>query len=116
MKVPKLNPVTWATDLLTDAEEWAVIICGIWVLCMLRKKQKHSEQAMSLQQATFWARDTAYDLWRLLHPVKQRRYYDLWLFITRTETVGDGLCPIGIIKVCFCLPRRYDMIEVLMLV
>lgn len=66
---------------------------------------------MSLQQATFWARDTAYDLWQLLHPVKQRGY-DLWLFITRTETVGDGLCPIGIIKVCLCLPRRDDMMEV----
>jgi len=43
VKVPKLNPVTWATDLLTDAEEWAVIICGIWVVWMPRNKQKHGE-------------------------------------------------------------------------
>lgn len=43
VKVPKLNPVSWATDLLTDAEEWAVIICGIWVVWMPRNKQKHGE-------------------------------------------------------------------------
>jgi hypothetical protein len=29
--------------------------------------------ATSMRQATSWARDTSYDLWQLLHPVKQRK-------------------------------------------
>uniref|UniRef100_A0A0A8YG60 Reverse transcriptase zinc-binding domain-containing protein n=1 Tax=Arundo donax TaxID=35708 RepID=A0A0A8YG60_ARUDO len=67
VKIPKLHPTSWARDLLHNhicsRKDSAVIICGMWTLWMARNKRKHGEPGMTTQQAIFWARDTAYDLW-----------------------------------------------------
>jgi len=43
------------------------ILCGMWALWMMRNKRRHGEQSMTIQQAALWARDTAFDLWQLVH-------------------------------------------------
>ncbi|OEL23148.1 hypothetical protein BAE44_0015833, partial [Dichanthelium oligosanthes] len=73
VKIPSLHPVTWARDLLTElcsSRDRAMIICGMWALWMMRNNRRHGEQSMTTWQATTWARDTAFDLWQIMHPVK----------------------------------------------
>ena len=70
VKVPDLNPTTWAPDLLSDLctkQDRAVILCGMWALWMMRNKRRHGELSMPIHQAVIWARDTAFDLWQLNH-------------------------------------------------
>ena len=38
----------------------------------MRNKRRHGEQSMTLQQAALWARDTAFDLWQLVHRPEPR--------------------------------------------
>lgn len=40
----------------------------MWSLWMQRDKCKHGEALLPLRQAVFWVRDTALDLWQILHP------------------------------------------------
>ena len=73
VKIPILHPVTWATDLLADIcsrHDRAIIICGMWALWMMRNKRRHGEQSMTIRQASCWVRDTAFDLWHIMHPAK----------------------------------------------
>lgn len=75
MKLPNLKTATWAHDLLSDIcpkRDQAFILCGMWALWMIRNKRRHGEQSMTLQQAVLWARDTAFDLWQLMHEPKHR--------------------------------------------
>lgn len=67
------SPMAWARDLLFQgtAIERVVIICGMWSLWMLRNHRRHGETGMPIRQAVLWVRDTTFDLWQLLHPVKQ---------------------------------------------
>ena len=39
---------------------------------MLRNRRRHGEAGMPIRQAVLWVRDTAYDLWHLLHPQKEK--------------------------------------------
>lgn len=73
VKLPSLHPMTWARDLLFlgTARERVVIIYGMWSLWMLRNRRRHGEAGLPIRQAVLWVRDTAFDLWQLLHPVKQ---------------------------------------------
>ena len=82
VKLPRLHPVTWARDLLVHgtAKERAIIICGMWSLWMQRNKRRHGEAGMPIRQAVLWVRDTAFDLWQLMHPPKQS--------LPRSEQVG----------------------------
>ncbi|CAL4887822.1 unnamed protein product [Urochloa decumbens] len=45
-------------------------MCGMWSLWMLRNQRRHGDRGLSLYQAVVWVRDTAFDLWQLLHPYK----------------------------------------------
>jgi len=75
VKLPSLHPETWAQDLLVlgTAKERAIIICGMWSLWMQRNKRRHGEAGLPIRQAVIWVRDTAFDLWQILHPPKQDR-------------------------------------------
>jgi hypothetical protein len=41
----------------------------MWALWMLRNKRRHGELSMTAQQVVYWAKDTAFDLWQLGHPL-----------------------------------------------
>ncbi|KAF8697819.1 hypothetical protein HU200_035307 [Digitaria exilis] len=43
----------------------------MWSLWMLRNRRKHGEGGLSIKQAVLWVRDTSFDLWQILHPIKQ---------------------------------------------
>jgi len=58
---------------LGTAKERAIIICGMWSLWMQRNKRRHGEAGLPIRQAVIWVRDTAFDLWQILHPPKQDR-------------------------------------------
>jgi hypothetical protein len=73
VKIPSLNTASWASDLISgicSRQDTTVILCGMWTLWMMRNKRRHGELSMSIQQAVTWARDTAYDLWQISHPVQ----------------------------------------------
>ncbi|KAF8653152.1 hypothetical protein HU200_062598 [Digitaria exilis] len=72
VKLPFLHPDTWARDLLVmgTPRDPAVICCGMWSLWTLRNKRRHGELGWSVREAVFWVRDTASDLWEILHPVR----------------------------------------------
>jgi hypothetical protein len=56
LKIPTLNPVTWASDLLLPVcseRDRGLILCGMWALWHLRNKRRHDEQTMSIFQAVF---------------------------------------------------------------
>lgn len=77
VKLPDLHPLTWAHDLL-DAKVCskkgaAMIMCRMWSLWTSRNKRHHGENPWPLRQAVFWARDTAMDLWHILHTEKQKQ-------------------------------------------
>lgn len=67
VKVPNLNPVTWAADLIWESVLNGIqrSFSGMWALWMMRNKRCHGEQPMGIHQAVLWARDTAHDLWQL---------------------------------------------------
>jgi hypothetical protein len=74
VKIPTLNAVTWATDLLSELcpkQDQAVIMCGMWSLWMLHNKHRHGELLMTVQQAVNWVKDKAFDLWQLGHSPDQ---------------------------------------------
>jgi ribonuclease HI len=73
VEIPFLHPATWARDLMISgiAKDRAVILCGMWALRTLRNKRRHGEPAWPVEKAVLWVRDTAYDLWELVHPVKK---------------------------------------------
>jgi ribonuclease HI len=74
VKVPWLNPLTWACDLIDLAvipeRNAAVILCGAWALWMARNRRRHGEVTAPVNIAAQWAIDTAFDLWQELHPVR----------------------------------------------
>jgi hypothetical protein len=77
VKVPNLNPVTWAADLIWESVLNGIqrSFSGMWALWMMRNKRDAMwtvEQQMGVQQAVLWARDTTHDLWQLSHPLKPR--------------------------------------------
>lgn len=45
----------------------------MWSLWTSRNKRRHGEEPISVWRAVEWARDTAYDLWCLLHPEKEQK-------------------------------------------
>lgn len=75
VKLPKLHGLTWAHDLLQPdfcpRKEAAMILCGMCSLWMMRNQRRHGEVPIPIRQAVDWVRDTAYDLWHLLHPQKK---------------------------------------------
>lgn len=75
VKSPRLRPGTWTRDLLVlrRAQERAIIICGTWSFRMQRNKRRHGEASTPISQAVMWVRDTAFDLWQILHPPKQSK-------------------------------------------
>jgi hypothetical protein len=75
VKLPNLHPATWAQDLLVlgTAKERAIIICGMWSLWMQRNERRHGKAGVPIRQALHWVRDTAFDLWQILHPPKKQQ-------------------------------------------
>jgi hypothetical protein len=71
--LPVLHPTTWAQDLLFfgTARERATIICGMWSLWMHRNDWQHGKAGVPIKQAIHWVRDTSFDMWQILHPLKQ---------------------------------------------
>jgi hypothetical protein len=53
------------------ARERAIIICDMWSLWMNRNDRRHGKARLPVAQAVTWVRDTAFDLWQILHPPKQ---------------------------------------------
>ena len=74
VKLPKLHELTWATDLLDvmccSKKEAAVVICGMWSLWMMRNDRWHNKDPIPFKQTLEWVRDTAYDLWHIIHKKK----------------------------------------------
>jgi hypothetical protein len=72
VKLPRLHPVTWAKDLLDtkvcSKGDATVIMCGMWTLWTARNDRRHGESPLPLHLSVAWAKDTAYDLWRIRHP------------------------------------------------
>lgn len=67
-KLPKLHPVTWATDLLADIcsdENRSIFIIGMYSLWTQRNRRRHGEAERPLRAAVQWAIDVAHDLWSL---------------------------------------------------
>jgi hypothetical protein len=79
VKVPRFHDhdATWARDLLQPsicpARDVAMILCGMWSLWTSRNERRHGTTLIPVWKAVQWARDTAYDLWHLLHPVKDKQ-------------------------------------------
>ncbi|KAF8780739.1 hypothetical protein HU200_001346 [Digitaria exilis] len=78
VKLPDLHPLTWAHDLLEakvcSKKDAAMIMCGMWTLWTSRNKRRHGQiNPWPLRQAVFWARDTAMDLWHILHDEMQKK-------------------------------------------
>jgi ribonuclease HI len=77
VKIPPLHPLTWARDLVDPGcvppKDAAVILCGMWALWMARNSRRHGEVPRPVKVAAQWAIDTAFDLWQLLHPEKERQ-------------------------------------------
>lgn len=76
IKLPDLHPHSWAGDLLTDIcsqKDRAIIICGMWSLWMSRNKRRHGEIPLPVHKSLEWIKDTAFDLWHILHPCKQNK-------------------------------------------
>jgi hypothetical protein len=75
VKIPHMHPETWARDLLLakvcPRREAAAIICGMWALWVARNRRHHGEQPIQVQQAVLWARDTAFDLWQIMHKANE---------------------------------------------
>jgi hypothetical protein len=71
IKIPKLQEVTWARDLLDgkicSRKDAAIILCGMWSLWMQRNKRCHGEASLPIQKAVQWVRDTTSDLWHIMH-------------------------------------------------
>lgn len=85
VKIPYLHPENWARDLLLaevcSRREATVIICGMWALWMARNQRRHGEKPIYVQQAVTWARDTAFDLWQIMHKadeVPSERIVERW--------------------------------------
>lgn len=75
-KVPRLHSHTWARD-LTDPrccseKDAAIFLCGMWSLWMARNKRRHGEASIPMKKAVEWTIDTAFDLWQIAHPIKQK--------------------------------------------
>jgi hypothetical protein len=76
IKLPNLHPQSWATDLLSDIcsqRERAIIICGMWSLWTMRNKRRHGEAPLPIHKAMEWIKDTAFDIWCIIHPSKLAR-------------------------------------------
>jgi hypothetical protein len=75
VKMPHLNPLTWATDIISGVcleKDLAVFLCGMWALWMRRNKKRHDEHLISLQHAVEWVKDIAFDLWNLTHQLRSK--------------------------------------------
>jgi ribonuclease HI len=73
IKLPNLHPQSWAADLLSDIcsqRERAIIICGLWSLWTMRNKRRHGEAPLPIHKVVEWIKDTAFDLWCIIHPSK----------------------------------------------
>jgi hypothetical protein len=72
VKIPHLNPLTWARDLLDPnlflPKDAAVILCGMWSLWMARNDRRHDKVPLPVRIIVQWVVDTAFDLWQLVHP------------------------------------------------
>jgi len=75
VKLPHMHPETWARDLLLakvcPRREAAAIICGMWALWVARDRRHHGEQPIQMQEAVLSARDTAFDLWQIMHKANE---------------------------------------------
>jgi hypothetical protein len=82
VKLPKLHSQTWAGDIVDSSccseKDTAVILCGMWSLWMARNQRQHGDSGVPMRKAIEWARDTAYDLWQLLHPAKSEEVQRAW--------------------------------------
>jgi ribonuclease HI len=69
VKLPRLHPVTWASDLLSDGlcseKDRCLFIIGMYSLWLQRNGRRHGTDQPPLWQAVRWAVDTAHDLWQI---------------------------------------------------
>lgn len=75
VKLPKLHPLTWATDLLRDdfcsEANRSVLIIGMYALWMQRNNRRHGSETLPIKRVVQWSIDLAHDLWMLFKPPKQ---------------------------------------------
>lgn len=66
IKFPRLHPLTWASDILSEGfcseKDRCLFITGMYSLCSQRNGRRHGGDQPSLWQAVRWAVDTAHDL------------------------------------------------------
>lgn len=76
-KLPQLHQETWAQDLVDPSfcseKAAATFLCRMWSLWMTRNQKRHGESEFLMIKAVQWAKDMAFDLWQLSHPVKDKR-------------------------------------------
>jgi ribonuclease HI len=76
VKIPNLHEDTWAHDLLhgrvCSKKNAAVILCGMWLIWMQRNKRHHGEDHLPINKAVEWVRDTATDLWQIMHSTEKK--------------------------------------------
>ena len=51
--------------------EQSLFAIYMWSLWTMRNKRRHGEEPLPVRKAVDWIKDTAFDLWHILHPSKQ---------------------------------------------
>jgi hypothetical protein len=66
VKLPRLHPVIWATDLVSDTvvsnDHACIILCGAWAIWSERNAKWHGESDRSVIQSVRWTMEVAIDL------------------------------------------------------
>jgi len=75
-KLPRLHPLTWASDILLEGfcteKDQCLFIIGTYSLWLQRNGRRHGESQPPLRQAVCWAIDTAHDLWQITKTPKTK--------------------------------------------
>ena len=69
IKIPRLHPMTWATDLIDGSrvsmEDACVILCGCWAIWNERNAVLHGDGGRSITTSVRWVMDLTFDLAQL---------------------------------------------------
>jgi hypothetical protein len=69
VKLPILNPTSWASDLLNDRictkRDMGIILCGMWSVWQSRNDRLHGKTPIELRAAINWTLDICSELFSL---------------------------------------------------
>jgi hypothetical protein len=69
IKIPKLHPRSWATDLIDGTkgtrEEACAILCGCWLVWLERNSVWHGNEGQSIIGSVHWVMESTFDLAQL---------------------------------------------------